>query len=125
MRSQHLKLVVLGCGTLIVALACILFLPPRGPLKFSPADLPDAQAGVPYDATITLSGNATPAINFSISEGALPKGLKLEKVENQDVVHITGTPDETGTFKFKLFVYCYGTNVSGQEGDQAYTLTVK
>ncbi len=106
--------------------SCFLFAAPRSPLKFDPADLPPAQVGAPYDAKVTISDNATPAGEFSISEGALPKGLTSEKIQGQENAgHIFGTPEEAGTFTFRIFVWCYGTNVSGQTGEKQYSLVVK
>ncbi|HEY6072835.1 MAG TPA: putative Ig domain-containing protein [Anaerolineales bacterium] len=117
--------IALSVSALILGMACMLFLPPRGPLVFSPDALPDAQLGVPYEVKVSLTGNATPAGDFSLSEGALPPGLAMERVEGADQVRISGTPEEAGTFKFKLYVWCYGTNVSGQTGEVEYSLTVK
>ena len=125
MPNQRPAIIILAVAAAGFTLSCFLFTPARGPLKFSPAVLPDAQLGVPYEATITISGNATPAGQFSLSEGVLPNGLTLEKVEGADSVLLRGTPQAAGTFKFKVFVWCYGTNVSGQDGEQEYSLTVK
>jgi hypothetical protein len=123
MRSLSAALLV---GVVLLwTLACMLFTPPRGPLKFDPAVLPDAQVGVPYEAKVSISDNATPAGEFSISEGTLPGGLTFEKIEGEDAARISGTPQEAGAFTFKVFVWCYGTNVSGQVGEKEYTLTVK
>ncbi len=123
MRSLSAALLV---GVVLLStLACMLFTPPRGPLKFDPAVLPDAQVGVPYEAKVSISDNATPAGEFSISEGTLPGGLTFEKIEGEDAARISGTPQEAGAFTFKVFVWCYGTNVSGQVGEKEYTLTVK
>ena len=36
-----------------------------------------------------------------------------------------GVPEESGTYKFIVSVWCYGTNVSGQTGEKEYTLLVK
>lgn len=105
--------------------ACLLFTPPRGPLQFDPPALPDAQVGVPYEAKVSISNNDTPAGEFSISEGTLPGGLTFEKIEGEDAARISGTPQEAGAFTFKVFVWCYGTNVSGQVGEKEYTLTVR
>lgn len=110
---------------MFATLGCILFTPPRGPLKFAPEALPDAKLGVPYDVKVSISDNATPAGEFSISEGTLPGGLALEKVEAEDAVRISGTPQEAGTFKFRVSVWCYGTNLSGQTGERQYTLIVR
>jgi hypothetical protein len=125
MNKRWLVWFVLAVLAVGITAACMLFTPGRGPIKFFPAVLPDAQVGVPYAAQVSISDNATPAINIDISEGSLPPGLTMEKVENQDVARIFGTPQQTGTFKFKVFVYCYGTNVSGQQGEQEYSLVVK
>ncbi len=110
---------------LLFSVACLLFGPARGPLRFQPDTLPAAQAGVPYEAKVTISDNATPAGQFSVSEGALPPGLALETVKGEDAARIFGTPTQAGTFKFKVFVWCYGTNISGQTGEKDYTLVVR
>jgi hypothetical protein len=108
----------------LFALSCYALTGGRGPLKFDPASLPDAQVGVPYDAKVTITQNVTPAGGFSISEGALPRGLTMEKVQDENSARISGTPEEAGTFTFKISVWCYGTNVSGQTGEMSYTITV-
>src|SRR5512143_1253447 len=124
-RNHRQRLFILAACVLLATLGCMLFTPPRGPLKFAPAVLPEAQVGMPYDARISISDNATPAGAFSISEGTLPGGVTLEKVEGEDAARISGTPQEAGTFTFRVFVWCYGTNVSGQVGEKEYTLTVR
>ena len=124
-RRPRFLLTLLAAGVLLSTLACMLFTPPRGPLKFEPAVLPEASVGVSYDAKIAISDNATPAGAFSVSEGTLPGGLVLEKIEGEDAARISGTPQEAGTFTFRVFVWCYGTNVSGQVGEKEYTLTVR
>jgi hypothetical protein len=55
----------------------------------------------------------------------LPRSPTLERVQGEDSVRIVGTPAETGTLTFKVFVWCYGTNVSGQTGEKEYTIRVK
>ncbi len=115
-----------AAAVFLFTVSCFLFAAPRGPLKFEPAELPSAQVGVPYDAKVTISDNATPAGAFSISQGALPRGLALEKVQGEaNAAHIFGTPEQAGTFTFRIFVWCYGTNVSGQTGEKQYSLVVK
>ncbi len=126
MKGKCAPLSALLLGSLLLStLACMLFTPPRGPLKFDPAVLPDAQVGVPYEAKVSISDYATPAGDFSISEGTLPGGLTLEKIEGESAARISGTPQEAGSFTFRIFVWCYGTNVSGQVGEKEYTLTVQ
>jgi hypothetical protein len=100
--------------------------PPRPALQFSPATLPDAQVGSPYAATITVSQTATPVGGASVQDGAIPAGLELALAkEPVDTIQISGTPTVAGTFTFTIYVWCYGTQVSGQTATQAYTLVVK
>jgi hypothetical protein len=42
-----------------------------------------------------------------------------------NTIQISGTPTVAGTFSFTIYVWCYGTNVSGQTATQGYTLVVK
>lgn len=120
------------------ALACRLFSRPdpepapdpffqtlRSDLVFTPDALPEAEAGVPYEVTIQISENETPVGDFQIIEGGLPNGLSYEFTEGEDRARIFGVPEEPGTYKFMVSVWCYGTNVSGQEGKKEYTLVVK
>lgn len=95
-----------------------------GELVFSPDKLLDAQAGVPYEATISVSQNLTPAGNFSLSEGTLPPGLELVYVQEEYTAKITGTPTQAGTFTSTISVWCFGTQEAGQTGEKQYTLVV-
>jgi len=117
--------VVLMSISLVLTLACLFGTTPRSELKFEPEDLPAGQLNVPYEIQVQVSQNRTPVFNMFISEGALPEGLALEYIENDDFARIVGTPGETGTFKFKISARCYGTNVSGQVGEVEYTIVVK
>ena len=108
---------------LLVVAACS---PAPGPLGFDPPTLPDAHVGVAYDARIDIAGNATPVGGFSISDGALPTGLSIERVRGEDAAgHIFGTPTTPGTVTFTVSVWCYGTNVGGQTGNTEYSITVR
>ena len=122
--NKKLMMAVIACA-LLFSVACMLFGPQRGPLQFQPNVLPAAQAGVPYEAKVAISGNVTPAGQFSVPEGALPPGLALETLKGENTGRIFGTPTQAGTFKFKIFVWCFGTNISGQTGEKDYTLVVK
>lgn len=109
-----------------VALTAVLGCTPRPALEFSPATLPDAQVGSPYAATITVSQAATPVGGATVSGGALPEGLELAlAAEPDNTIQMSGTPTSAGTFTFTVYVWCYGTNVSGQTATQQYTLTVR
>jgi hypothetical protein len=123
--KKKLGVVQLMSCTAVLLLACMLFTPARGPLVFQPDELPAAQAGISYEARIIISGNTTPAGAFSVSEGTLPAGLQLETLEGENAARIFGTPTRAGAYKFTIFVWCYGTNVSGQTGEKEYTLVVK
>jgi hypothetical protein len=115
----------IALAALIVVLACISNTQPRPELEFDPLELPAAQAGVAYEATITVSRNATPVYKIFIAEGALPDGLSLEHVAGSDFAKIVGAPTRSGTFKFTLSVGCYATSVSGQTGQKEYAIDVK
>jgi hypothetical protein len=99
----------------------------RPELVITPADLPEAQMGVPYDVEILVSQNETPVYLMSISEGTLPRGMVFEFDEDahEDKARISGVPEESGTFTFKVFVGCLGTSVNGQTGEREFTLIVK
>ena len=107
-----------------LTLACFAPIEPRPDLEFDPAQLPAAQLGVPYEATITVQGNVTPMFLFDIVEGSLPDGLTWEYHEHDDFAKISGTPSRAGTFTFKVSASCLGTNVSGQTGEIEYTIEV-
>jgi hypothetical protein len=100
------------------------FGPTGGPLKFSPDVLPEGQVGTAYDAEIRIRLNNTPVGDFFISEGELPEGLEFTFLEGEEAAAIAGTPTETGTFTFIVSAWCFGTQVSGQTGEMAYSLTV-
>jgi hypothetical protein len=94
-------------------------------LKFEPADLPDAQKGVPYEVEVRVENVLTFVGEFTIVKGKLPTGLSLERVPSENATRITGVPQETGTFAFVLGAWCEGTNDPGQTGQKEYTIVVK
>jgi hypothetical protein len=109
-----------------LALTAVLGCTPQSALQFAPATLPDAQVGSPYAATITVSQAATPVDGASVQDGTLPAGLELAVAkEPTNTIQISGTPTVAGTFSFTIYVWCYGTQVSGQTATQGYTLLVK
>ncbi|MEP7359611.1 MAG: putative Ig domain-containing protein [Anaerolineales bacterium] len=97
----------------------------RPDLVFSPAELPQAQVGRAYSVAITISENATPVGGMSVESGALPAGLELKFDETSRTAQISGTPTESGTFKFTASAWCFATNVSSQNGQKEYELVVK
>jgi putative Ig domain-containing protein len=111
--------------TLLVAGALLACGDRRPPLVFSPAELPEAQVGQSYSATISVSGNVTPVGDLFVEAGTLPAGLELTFNQGSDRAEVSGTPTDAGTAKFTLGAWCFGTNVSGQTGQQDYELVVK
>jgi len=101
----------------------------RQALVFTPQELDAGVAGEPYSVSITITGNDTPVGGVSVSSGALPPGLEVTQASAGQggaiqALIIAGTPDQKGTFDFTISVWCYGTNVSGQTGEQHYTLAI-
>ena len=97
----------------------------RPDLVFSPAELPEAQVGQSYSATISVSGNVTPVGDMFVESGTLPAGLQLTFDEASRTAELSGTPTESGTYQFTVGAWCLGTNVSGQTGQREYELVVK
>ena len=121
-RGGYIRATLAGAVALTAVLGCT----PRPALEFSPATLPDARLGSPYAATITVSQAVTPVGGASVSDGALPEGLELALAgEPDNTLQISGTPTAAGTFTFAVYVWCHGTNVSGQTATQQYALTVR
>ncbi len=106
-------------------LACFSSSTPRPSLEFRPAQMPDAQTGIPYAQQILISQNVTPVYTIYLADGTLPDGLKLEYVEKNDYARIVGTPTAVGAFKFVVRVLCLGTSINGQTGEMEYTIVVK
>jgi hypothetical protein len=98
----------------------------RPALTFAPDRLPDGTAGQRYEQVITVTGNVTPVFLYSVRTGLLPSGLKIEPVPgSNNMGRIVGTPSVAGSASFEVVATCRGTNVSGQTGTKAYTLTIR
>jgi hypothetical protein len=61
--------------------------------------LPSATLGLPYSATLSVTGGTAPYA-FSLASGALPAGLLLGATTGT----ISGTPTATGSFSFAILV---------------------
>ncbi len=97
-----------------------------GPLRFEPQELPKAKVGLPYEAEIKITRNVTPVGDFIVDPNTLPPGLELIFSKDvKDTARITGIPEKTGTYTFRVDVWCYGTMVNGQMGSQEYTIVVE
>lgn len=125
MKMKHIPIFLSVFTLLFSSLAC--WDTSRSALVFTPADLPEARVGVPYDMEIQVSQNETPVYSFYVSEGTLPQGLAFEFDEeaHEDKARIHGVPAESGTFTFKVAARCLGTNVNGQTGEWEYTIAVE
>jgi hypothetical protein len=84
------------------------------PVVISPATLPTGQIGKAYSQTLTASGPPG-AFVFSVTAGALPPGLTL----NRGGV-LGGTPTTVGAFTFTVTA----TTAASWSGSRAYTLTI-
>ena len=120
MQNYHRLLPLALLFVVLLACSCT-----SAPLAFSPPELPEAQVGQPYEATITVSGNHTPVFLISVDSEELPPGLTLHYQDNASTAEIKGVPEKAGEFEFTVRASCYGTNVSGQTGEQRYRLLVK
>jgi hypothetical protein len=121
---KHNRLVVVSVSILIflAIISCQILHTPY--LGFVPNAMPKGQVGVYYFAIIKIINNETPAGEFSISAGSLPRGLTFQRLDGQDAVLISGVPQESGAFHFLLNVWCYGTNHSGQTGTKDYVIPI-
>ncbi len=84
-------------------------------LVIFPATLPDGAVGIGYSAT--LSVEASGSVQFSISQGELPAGLRLRS-DGQ----ITGTPTSSGTFSFTVLADT--STIFGGMGSESYTIEI-
>ena len=80
----------------------------------NPATLPNPTAGTAYSQTFTATGGAAP-YGFAVSAGGLPSGLILTTGGV-----LSGTSFEIGTFNFTVTA----TDINGQTGARAYTVTI-
>jgi hypothetical protein len=124
MKPRIFRIVVPAVVLLIVSLSCIRIPHVRPDLEFSPDTLPEAQLGQSYSVDILVTRNETPMFQAGLADGALPAGLTIELLKQENIVRLSGTPAEAGTFIFSVGVACYGTNVNGQTGVKSYTLVV-
>ncbi len=123
MKTSRITLAISALIGVLLLTSCLT--PSYSPvLEFSPTSLPKAKLGVFYEVTVRVTRNQTPVGEFSISQGSLPNGLKIERVVGEDAVHILGIPQEAGPSRFTISVWCYGTNASGQTGQRQYTIMV-
>jgi len=85
-----------------------------GVLTISPATIPNAVAGIPYNQQLTTSG-ATGTLVYSVSTGQLPSGLTLSSGGL-----IAGSPTSTGVSTFTVSVL----DSAGTIGYRPYSITV-
>ena len=101
------------------------FKPVTTPLLVTPESLPVAQMGVAYDVKIQVTQNVTPVGDISIQAGEWPSGLEFIFLDGEDAAQLVGIPEEAGEFEVTIFIWCFGTQVSGQTLTQKYQIIVK
>lgn len=94
-------------------------------LQFSPENLPSGEVGKPYSVTIQIQQNQTPVGDISLAQNTLPPGLSFAFRKESRDAEIKGTPTTTGTFRFTLSAWCYGTQTSGQNGQKEYSIQIQ
>ena len=91
--------------------------PGSAPLAISTSSsLPEAAVGKAYSLTLTASG-ATPPYNWSITEGVLPPGLRLDSSSGL----LLGTPTTPTTFKFTVQV----SDTARNSSTKAFVIAVR
>jgi hypothetical protein len=121
---MRLRLLVFCAGLVFGVVACN---GGRPPLSFEPAELPSGIVGLPYAATVTITGNETPVGDIYVADGELPPGLRLEFAGRGtgSTAQFTGTPTASGSYEVTIAAWCLGTNESGQTGDRKYTIEIR
>jgi hypothetical protein len=88
------------------------------PITVNPATLPSgAQPNVPYSATISATGGASP-YTFAVTAGSLPPGSPAFTLTSDGI--LSGTPTASGTSTFTITA----TDANGCPGLRPYTLTI-
>ena len=110
---------------LLLALSLVACGSGRAPLGFSPDRLENGTVGQSYQAVIAVTNNETPVGDMYVSSGSLPPGMTLNFTRGSSASGtLSGTPTTAGTYVFAMSAWCLGTNVSGQSGEQSYSLVV-
>lgn len=84
-----------GSSGTVFAVPYVWVIDPPAPLQVPFIGLPAGTVGQAYEGDFAFTGGVGP-FNWSISAGALPKGLKINSTTGQ----VTGTPQAAGTFSF-------------------------
>jgi len=88
---------------------------PVGSLAISSSTIPAADANLPYSASLSATGGATP-YNWSLASGALPAGFDLQASSG----NITGISAVAGSYSFTAKV----TDASAHTATATFALTV-
>jgi hypothetical protein len=97
----------------------------RATLRVRPDELAPGTAGQPYEALVVVSDNRTPLGGAEITAGALPPGIAIGRVVNDDTLPLRGTPAQAGEWAFELTLWCYGTQFPGQTAVKRYVIRVR
>lgn len=123
--ALSLFLLASGCHRILNPPESEIPFPQPPELTFTPATLPEAIIGKPYIAKISVPNAVTPINDASTGDGQFPEGLVMQKQDTVHEIHITGTPQKSGVYNFRLDVNCLGTQASGQSGKKQYKIVVK
>jgi hypothetical protein len=85
------------------------------PLTITTTDVPPAETGVFYNASVIARGG-TPPYSWNVSAGSLPQGLTLDS----STALISGSTSQSGTFTFAAMV----TDSAAQSAGQTFNLSV-
>jgi Putative Ig domain len=102
-------------GSRASAMVTITPVTPSDSLAIASSALPTADAGAPYEASLTATGGVTP-YQWSVANGSLPSGIQLR---NSSGV-ITGMTEIPGSYPLTAKV----TDSSGHSATAAFTLAV-
>jgi len=83
-------------------------------IVIAPPTLPNGQAGVAYNQTLSASGGTAP-YTFAVTAGALPAGMTLSPTGI-----LSGAPTVAGSYNFTVTA----TDANTANGSQAYTLVI-
>ena len=122
--KMKMRLFLLCASLALSLIACDAGRPPLG---FEPSELPSGIVGLPYTATVTITGNETPVGDIYVAEGDLPPGVRLEFAGrgSGSTAQFSGTPTAAGSYDVTVAAWCLGTNVSGQTGEKTYTIQIQ
>ncbi|MBD9413928.1 hypothetical protein IB234_05060 [Pseudomonas sp. PDM16] len=113
-----------GCEAFMVipiAAGCML----RPGLNLYPSQLPPAIVGQPYHVQVGVEKlSLLSGLRAGTEDQPLPEGLEFVYVDTEAHGVIQGEPTRSGTYEIRVEASGMGTQCSGQQVEQTYTLQV-